>query len=109
MIDLIKPDPGDALGKSFDKWNLWAEDSACCDYSFKLELSELNDDVKEEMQELASDNNYGVNCFKMSMETFKDLQLMDFFETCSKMGKEGLSKTKILMTCSRSKSSYTSP
>lgn len=109
VIDLVKPDIGESLVKgdihlhgddplakplffvAFDKWQAWAEESACCDFSFKVKLPEkLTQPMVDEMRELTVDN-YAVNCFQASLERFNDEELIEFFDTCSSLGKRLLS------------------
>ena len=87
IIDTVEPEKGESLLKAFDKWQAWAEEKACCDFAFKMNLSQpLNEEpeLKAEIRELAMENY--VNCFSVSMENYGDEDLMDFFHACTSTG-----------------------
>ena len=87
IIDMIKPDQDESLLKAFEKWQLWAEDQACCDFAFKVKISSLlTNQMIDEMRELTMDN-YAVNCFQANMADFDDEQILEFLERCSSLGK----------------------
>ena len=84
---MIKPDQDESLLKAFEKWQLWAEDQACCDFAFKVKISSvLTNQMIDEMRELTMDN-YAVNCFHANMADFDDEQILEFLERCSNLGK----------------------
>lgn len=75
---------------AFDKWQAWAEEKACCDFAFKMNLPDTLDiDITDEMKELTQEN-YGINCFKVSMDhgpdRFTDQDLIKFFDACTSIG-----------------------
>ena len=84
---MIKPDQDESLLKAFEKWQLWAEDQACCDFAFKVKISSvLTNQMIDEMRELTNDN-FAVNCFHANMADLDDEQILEFLERCSNLGK----------------------
>ena len=88
IIDLIKPESDESLLKAFEKWQLWAEGEACCDFAFKLKIpcGGLTNQMTDEMRELTMEN-YGINCFQASMADLNDQDLMEFLDRCTNLGK----------------------
>ena len=90
VIDLIKPDSDESLLKAFEKWQLWAEDQACCDFAFKLKIPRsLTNQMTDEMRELTMEN-YAINCFHASMADLNDEDLMEFLDRCTNLGNKNL-------------------
>ena len=84
---MIKPDTDESLLKAFEKWQLWAEDQACCDFAFKMKIPNImTNQMIDEMRELTLEN-YALNCFYVSMTDFSDEDLMEFFDKCTNIGK----------------------
>ena len=61
----------------------------CCDYALKMALPKINDEIKQEMEELSTAE-YGVNTFACFMAgkdlMMNDSEMIESFDTVSKIG-----------------------
>ncbi len=64
ILDFATQDKGDTLKKAFDVWTLKAEGNSFCDYGFHMAITDYNDDVEKEMEEIVS---MGMPSFKLYM------------------------------------------
>lgn len=65
-------DPHSSLIEAFEKWESWASEKACCDYSFHVAITNWNKKTKEEMEILTQqkgDKN-SVEVFSKSIKVF---------------------------------------
>jgi len=89
VVDMVVPEKEESLVEAFDKWRRWADDKVCCDYALKMALPRMDDDTKQEMEELSSAE-YGVNAFTCFMSgkdlMMNDPDLIETFDTVSKIG-----------------------
>jgi len=88
VVDTVVPEKEESLVEAFDKWRRWADDKVCCDYALKMALPRIDDETKQEMEELSTAE-YGVNTFSCSMSgdmTMEDPDLIEIFDTASKLG-----------------------
>ncbi len=89
-MDFVIPPKGVGLVAAFKKWNEWAKENACCDYAFRVAISEFKKGKTEaEMEALVKE--YGVNAFKCFMAYKGDLMLTDeeliaVFAKCRELG-----------------------
>merc|ERR1711892_113383 len=89
VVDMVVPQKEESLIEAFDKWRRWADDKVCCDYALKMALPRMDDDIKQEMEELSSAE-YGVNAFTCFMAgrdmMMKDPELIEALDTVAKIG-----------------------
>ena len=103
VVDMVVPDKEESLVEAFDKWRRWADDKVrkdnvrqtsdpsyqvCCDYSLKMAVPSISDDIKQEMEELTTAE-YGINSFAFSMSgrnMMNDQELIESLDTVAKIG-----------------------
>lgn len=90
IMDFVLPPKGVGLVAAFKKWNEWAKDNACCDYTFRVAIPEFKKGKTDvEMESLVKE--FGVNSFKCFMAYKGDLMLSDeeligVFDKCRELG-----------------------
>lgn len=90
IMDFVIPPKGASLVAAFKKWNEWAKDNACCDYTFRVAIPEFKKGKTDvEMETLVKE--FGVNSFKCFMAYKGDLMLTDeeligVFAKCRELG-----------------------
>lgn len=89
VVDMVVPEDGETLLEAYNKWRGWADDKVCCDYALKVAFPTINDDVKQEMEELVS-SEVGINtfaCFMAGQEKMmKDSELIETMDAVCKVG-----------------------
>lgn len=89
VVDMVVPDEEETLKEAYDKWRRWADDKVCCDYNLKMGITRVDDDIKQEMEELTGAE-YGINTFMTWMSgrgnRLTDPQLLEVFDAVGKMG-----------------------
>lgn len=89
VVDMVVPDKEESLVEAFDKWRRWADEKVCCDYSLKVALPKIDDDTKQEMEELTG-SEYGVNTWMVYMSgkemMMEDSELIETMNTVSRLG-----------------------
>lgn len=84
VVDMVVPEKEESLTDAYDKWRRWADDKVCCDYSLKVALPGIDDDIRQEMEELVGAE-YGVNTFMVFMsdreKMMRDQDMIDTFNT----------------------------
>lgn len=58
-VDHVIPEPGSSLMEAYDQWRQWADEKACCDYSFHVDITHWNDSVKQELDHLIKEKGIG--------------------------------------------------
>ncbi|MCL2323271.1 MAG: dihydropyrimidinase [Oscillospiraceae bacterium] len=64
ILDFATQDRGSTLKKAFDVWTKKAEDNSFCDYGFHMAITEYNDYIEKEMEEIVE---MGMPSFKLYM------------------------------------------
>ena len=57
---------GEPLFDAYSKWRRWGDEKVCCDYSLHMAITYWNEDVRNDMRTIASEQ-CGINSFKMFM------------------------------------------
>lgn len=90
IIDFVIPQKGEPLIDAYNKWRNWADEKVCCDYSLHMAITYWNENVRQEMKQICSDE-IGINSFKMFM-AYKDMlmlrdnEMIETFKTCRQIG-----------------------
>lgn len=109
LIDTVVPEKGESLQVRFQnfsdlffrllilifvllvkdayaKWRGWAEDKVCCNYALKMGLNSVP--TQEELEALSSEE-FGINCFHMSMageDRMNDSELIEALDLTLRVG-----------------------
>ncbi|KAM9797897.1 dihydropyrimidinase [Neosynchiropus ocellatus] len=89
ILDFVIPQRGKSLLEAYECWRKTADSKVCCDYSLHVAVTWWSEEVKKEMEILASKK--GVNSFKMFMAykdvfMLRDPELYAAFSQCKKIG-----------------------
>lgn len=76
---------------AYKKWRDWADIKVCCDYSLHMAVTYWNEDVRKDMEMVASVDGAGINSFKMFMAykdafMLRDNEILECMKTCRKIG-----------------------
>ena len=77
LVDFVAPSKGESLLEAYDKWRRWADPKVVCDYSFHVCVTWWSDQVKREMEILASERGW---CTQTVL--FKTRRLMSLSKLC---------------------------
>jgi len=89
VVDTVVPDTEEGLVEAYDKWRRWADEKVCCDYSLKVALPRVDDDVNRELEELTG-SECGVNTFVVYMSgkerMLRDAEMIEAMDNISRVG-----------------------
>ncbi|XP_059057797.1 dihydropyrimidinase isoform X2 [Achroia grisella] len=78
VIDFVLPNKGQSLIEAYNNWRQKADGKVCCDYALHVGVTWWSPSVRNEMEMLTNDQ-YGVNSFKMFM-AYKDAWMLNDYE-----------------------------
>lgn len=64
IVDFATQNKGESLSQALKNWHKKADGKACCDYAFHLAVSDWNDEISRELDEIV---NQGIRSFKLYM------------------------------------------
>jgi len=89
VVDTVVPDKEESLVEAYDKWRRWADEKVCCDYSLKVAIPRIDDDVAREIEELTG-SECGVNTFVVQMSgrerMMRDAEMIETLDNISRVG-----------------------
>ena len=90
VLDFVIPEKGTSLVEAYKKWRSWADGMSCCDYGFRVAVTEFKKGKTDlEMEILVKE--CGINGFKCFMAyknslMLNDEELINVFQKCYDLG-----------------------